>query len=50
MDAIVNSTNEYMIAGGGVCGAIYKAANKEKLEQHCKTNFKSKMKINEIIC
>lgn len=48
MDAIVNSANEYMISGGGVCGAIFKAANKEKLEQHCKDNFSSNMKTNEV--
>ena len=48
MDAIVNSANEYMIAGSGVCGAIYSAANKEKLELYCKTNFESNMQTKEI--
>lgn len=48
MDAVVNSANEYMISGGGVCGAIYKAAGKEELEKYCKDNFISNMKTNEI--
>ena len=30
-DLIVNSANKYMICGSGVCGAIYKKANKELL-------------------
>ena len=32
-DLIVNSANQYMICGSGVCGAIYKKANKELLEE-----------------
>ncbi|NCC71588.1 hypothetical protein EOM09_08510 [bacterium] len=48
MDAIVNSNNQYMIYGSGICGQIYKRAGKEKLEEYCKTNFKDNMKINEV--
>lgn len=48
MDAIVNSTNKYMICGSGVCGAIYKKANKDKLEEYCKNSFKETMKVNEV--
>lgn len=47
-DAIINSTNEYMIAGSGVCGAIYKRAGKEDLEQYCKTNYINNMITNEV--
>lgn len=47
-DAIVNSNNQYMISGSGVCGLIYKMAGKDKLENYCKSNYESNMKINEI--
>lgn len=47
-DLIVNSANKYMIYGSGVCGAIYKKANKELLENYCRNNFKEYMKVNEI--
>lgn len=47
-DLIVNSANKYMIYGSGVCGAIYKMANKDLLEEYCKNNFKEDMKVNEI--
>lgn len=47
-DLIVNSANKYMICGSGVCGVIYKSANKELLEDYCKNNFKENMKVNEI--
>lgn len=48
VDAIVNSTNKYMICGSGVCGAIYRGANKDKLEDYCRSNFKGLMIINEV--
>ena len=35
-DGMVNSANEYLIAGSGVCGAIHKAAGRE-LETYGKT-------------
>lgn len=47
-DLIVNSANKYMIYGSGVCGAIYKKANKELLEDYCKKHYKEYMKVNEI--
>lgn len=48
MDAIVNSANQYMIYGSGVCGTIYKAAGKEELEQYCKNTYNEHMKVNEV--
>lgn len=47
-DLIVNSANKYMICGSGVCGAIYKMANKELLEDYCKKHYKENMRTYEI--
>ena len=47
-DLIVNSSNKYMTYGSGVCGEIYKMANRNSLEEYCKNNYTEYMNVNEV--
>ena len=47
-DLIVNSANENMQFGSGICGQIYKKAGVRTLEEYCKNTFGSRLGVNEV--
>lgn len=46
VDAIVNAANKYLLAGHGVCGAIFKKAGYDKLTKACQS-YKLPLKDGE---
>lgn len=47
-DCIVNSNNQNMLQGSGVCGAIYKAAGPKELKNYIDQNFNTPMSVGEV--
>ena len=48
VDAIVNAANKYLAAGGGVCGAIFKKAGYEELNDAC-SKIKTPLKDGDAV-
>ena len=47
-DLIVNSANENMQFGSGICGQIYKRAGVKTLEDYCRKTFVKRLETNEV--